>query len=99
MGVMKQSMKLLVIATVLALGACLAQQEDSDSPVEFYETVQMLTQETAAKADGCLSSAEVAQAWVAAVNALGGANKPKFTAAFTPAKLCTALAVAHGESF
>merc|ERR1711957_129278 len=49
---------------------------------------------------GCLTGAQVADAWVTTINALPANQMPKFHAQFTPQSFCgAALAVAHGESF
>jgi len=60
------------------------------------------TKTTTAKpaAAGCLTGAQVADAWVATMNALPANQMPKFHSKFTPQSFCgAALAVAHGESF
>merc|ERR1712166_1090194 len=59
------------------------------------------TKTTTAKpaAAGCLTGAQVADAWVATMNALPANQMPKFHSKFTPQSFCgAALAVAHGES-
>merc|ERR1711865_437822 len=58
------------------------------------------TTTTKPAAAGCLTGAQVADAWVTTINALPANQMPQFHAQFTPQSFCgAALAVAHGESF